>query len=91
MWITGQVVDGHGHALSGVMVEAFGLGAIGRRAAISNAQGQYVMQDLPPGAYTITFTRSGFTTLKRPIDRISNFVATINASLQTPMAARSSE
>lgn len=92
MWITGHVVDDRGQALSGVIVEVFGLGAIGRRAAISNVDGQYVMQDLPPGSYTITFTRSGFATLKRQIDRISNYVATINASLPTLVgAARSSE
>ena len=91
MWITGQIVDDRGHALSGAIVEAFGLAAIGKRAAVSNARGQYVMQDLPPGAYTITFTRSGFATLKRPIDRISNYVATINACLQTLVAARSSD
>ena len=89
MWITGQVVDDHGQALAGVIVAV--VGAIGRRAAISNAQGQYVMQDLPPGPYTITFTRSGFTTLKRQIDRVSNFAATINASLQTLVTSRSSE
>ncbi len=44
-----------------------------------------------PGAYTITFRRSGFATLKRPIDRISNYVATINARLQTLVTARSSD
>ena len=58
MWITGQIVDDRGHALSGV---------------------------------TITFTRAGFATLERPIDRISNYVATINACLQTLVAARSSD
>lgn len=89
MWITGQVVDDHGQALAGVIVAV--VGAIGRRAAISNSQGQYVMQDLPPGPYTITFTLSGFTTLKRQIDRVSNFAATINASLQTLVTSRSSE
>lgn len=42
-------------------------------------------------SYTITFTHSGFTVLKHQIDRISNFVATINASLQSLVTARSSE
>ena len=91
MWITGQVVDDHGRALSGVTIEALGLGPIGRRAAVSNTQGQYVMQDLPPGAYTITFTRSGFATLRRQIDRLSTYVATINACLQAGVVGRSSD
>ncbi|HTG89801.1 MAG TPA: carboxypeptidase-like regulatory domain-containing protein [Vicinamibacterales bacterium] len=91
MWITGQIVDDRGRALPGVTIEALGLGAIGRRAAVSNARGLYVMQDLPPGKYTITFTRSGFGTLRRQLDRLSTYVATINACLQTGVAARSSE
>ena len=49
------------------------------------------MQDLPPGKYTITFTRSGFGTLRRQLDRLSTYVATINACLPTGVAARSSE
>ena len=91
MWITGQVVDDRGRALPGVTIEAFGLGTIGKRAVITNARGLYVMQDLPPGNYTITFTRSGFATLKRQADRLSTYVATINACLQAGVAARSSE
>jgi len=91
MWITGQIVDDCGEALSGVIVEAFGLGAFGRRAVVSNAHGQYVMQDLPPGTYTITFTLTGFAPLKRPIDRLSTYVATINARLQRAVAVRSSD
>jgi hypothetical protein len=90
MWITGQVVDEAGRALSGVIVEAFGLEMI-RRAVVSDVRGHYVMQGLPPGAYTITFTRSGFATLKRQIDRLSTYVATINARLQTGIVARSSD
>jgi hypothetical protein len=90
MWITGQVVDEAGRALSGVIVEAFGLEMI-RRAVVSDVHGQYVMQGLPAGAYTITFTRSGFATLQRQIDRLSTYVATINARLQTGVVARSSD
>jgi hypothetical protein len=49
------------------------------------------MQGLPAGAYTITFTRSGFATLQRQIERLSTYVATINARLQTGAVARSSD
>jgi protocatechuate 3,4-dioxygenase beta subunit len=81
MWITGRVVDDRGGALGGVTIEVSGPPGIGRRAAVSDAQGHYVMQDLRPGAYTITFARPGFLTLHRT-DQLSTFVATINARLQ---------
>jgi hypothetical protein len=81
MWITGQVVDDRGRALSGVSIEASGSGAVTRRAVTSNAQGQYVMQDLRPGVYTLTFACAGFSTVHRESVDLSSWVATINATL----------
>ena len=83
MWMTGRVVDDRGRALSGVTVEASGPAAVNRRAVVSNAQGQYVVQDLRPGAYTVTFARPGFFTVQRNIVASWTFVATINAQLKT--------
>ena len=82
VWITGQIVDDRGRALPGVTVEVAGPTFVARRAAISNSQGRYVMQDLRPGAYTITFARPGFFTLERTTV-VAMFVATINAQLQS--------
>jgi protocatechuate 3,4-dioxygenase beta subunit len=82
MWITGQVVDDRGRALCDVTIEASGPRASGRRAAVTNAQGQYVLLDLRPGVYTLTFARSGFYTLERKTDALRTYVATINARLQ---------
>jgi protocatechuate 3,4-dioxygenase beta subunit len=82
MWITGQVVDDRGRALRDVTIEASGPPAAGRRAGVTNAQGQYVLQDLRPGVYTITFARSGFSTVERKTDALTTYVATINARLQ---------
>ena len=82
MWITGQVCDDRGRALPDVTIEASGTGAAGRRAGVTNAQGHYVLQDLRPGVYTITFARSGFSTLERTTDALTNYVATVNARLQ---------
>jgi hypothetical protein len=82
MWITGQVCDDRGRALPDVTIEASGTGATGRRAGVTNAQGHYVLQDLRPGVYTITFSRSGFSTLERKTDALTNYVATVNARLQ---------
>jgi hypothetical protein len=49
---------------------------------MTNAHGHYVLQDLRPGAYTVTFARSGFSTLERRTDALTTYVATINARLQ---------
>ena len=82
MWITGQVFDDRGEALSGVSVEAYGPEPIHRRSVISNIGGQYVLRDLPPGVYTITFSLPGYSTLERAAIDLSGYVATINAQLQ---------
>jgi protocatechuate 3,4-dioxygenase beta subunit len=91
MWITGQVVDDLGRSLDGVTIEVSGPPGIGKRAAVSNAKGQYVMQDLRPGAYTITFAHPGFSTLQRTTDQLSTFVATINVRLQATSLAAASD
>lgn len=88
MWITGQVVDDRGQALSGVSVEAHGPAPIHRRTVMSNNIGQYTLRDLPPGIYTITFALPGYSTLKRTAMDLSGYVATINAQLQTGGMAR---
>ena len=81
MWITGQVVDVRGRALSGVSIQAFGSGAPGPRTVVTNIQGQYVLQDLRAGVYTITFARTGFSTVERTTTALTSYVTTINARL----------
>jgi hypothetical protein len=82
MWITGQVVDDCGRGLRDVTIEASGPCGALRRATVTDAQGQYVLLDLRPGVYTVTFTRSGFSTLERSTDAPRSYVATIHARLQ---------
>jgi protocatechuate 3,4-dioxygenase beta subunit len=82
MWITGQVVDDRGRALPDVTIEVSGPHAPPRRGGTTNAHGHYVLQDLRPGAYTITFARPGFSTVERKTDVLTTYVATINARLQ---------
>jgi hypothetical protein len=81
VWITGLVVDDTGRALPGVTVQASSATSSATRCVVSNSEGRYVVQDLRPGAYTITFARPGFFTLQRRTF-VSLFVATINARLQ---------
>ena len=60
--IAGVARDATGAVLPGVTVEAASPALIEKsRTVITDAQGQYKIVDLPPGAYTVTFTGSSST------------------------------
>jgi hypothetical protein len=64
--LTGVVKDASGSILPGVTVEASSPVMIeGTRSAVTDGSGQYRIVDLRPGAYTLTFTLQGFSTLRR--------------------------
>src|SRR5438132_7097866 len=64
--IGGAVRDTSGAVLPGVTVEASSPALIERiRTATTDDRGQYLIVGLRPGVYTVTFTLSGFSTLKR--------------------------
>src|SRR6187431_309674 len=64
--ITGVVKDSSGAVLPGVTVEAASPVLIERvRTAVTDNSGQYRIAELLPGVYTLTFSLSGFTTLRR--------------------------
>src|SRR5437016_5514640 len=73
--IAGVVKDTTGAVLPGVTVEATSPALIEKtRTAVTDAQGQYKVLDLRPGTYTVTFTLTGFNTVKREgIELSSNF------------------
>jgi hypothetical protein len=64
--ITGTVVDATGSAVPNVEVKVVSEGTKLVRTAKSNGQGEYQLNDLPIGTYTVTFTITGFTTEKVP-------------------------
>ncbi len=64
--ITGTVVDPSGSAVPGAEVKATSEDTKLERTAQSNAQGSYVLNDLPIGKYTVTFTKDGFSTERYP-------------------------
>jgi len=69
--LRGVVKDQSGAVLVGVTVEAESPARIGGAAVeVSDAEGTYRFENLPVGAYTVTFTLSGFSTLKREGIRI---------------------
>lgn len=82
--IAGAVKDTSGAVLPGVTVEASSPVLIERsRSAVTDGMGQYRIIDLDPGVYAVTFTLTGFNTLKREgIELTGSFVATVNAELR---------
>src|SRR3989442_969943 len=81
--IAGVVRDASGGVLPGVTVEAASPALIEKvRTVVTDDQGRYNIVDLRPGTYVITFSLTGFNTLKREgIDLTSGFTAVINADL----------
>jgi hypothetical protein len=64
--IGGVVRDTSGAILPGVTVEASSPALIeGVRSAVTDSTGQYLIIDLRPGTYTVTFALPGFTTVRR--------------------------
>jgi hypothetical protein len=67
-----------------VTVEASSPALIERtRSAVADGAGQYRIVNLPPGLYTLTFTLTGFATVKREgVNLPANFTATIDADMR---------
>src|SRR5712671_5823949 len=64
--LAGVAKDTSGAVLPGVTVEASSPALLERtRTAITDGTGQYQIVDLRPGSYTVTFTLTGFATVKR--------------------------
>ena len=82
--ITGIVRDTSGAVLPGATVEAASPALIEKvRTATTDGNGQYRIVDLRAGEYTVTFSLSGFSTVKREgVALEGSFTATINADLR---------
>ena len=82
--ITGVVKDTSGAVLPGVTVEASSDALIEKsKAVVSDGEGVYRIVDLRPGTYVVTFSLTGFATIRREgIELPSEFTATINADMR---------
>jgi len=82
--ISGVVRDPSGGVLPGVVVEASSPALIEKvRSTTSNNEGRYVIGDLVPGAYTVTFTLEGFSVVRRESFTLtSGFTAQVNADMK---------
>src|SRR5712691_9631295 len=64
--ITGVVRDSSGGVLPGVTVEVASPAMIEKvRSVITDAAGQYRVENLRPGTYSVTLTLPGFSSVKR--------------------------
>src|SRR5262245_65025765 len=82
--IAGTVKDASGAVLPGVTVEAASPVLIEKtRTVVTDGSGNYRIEDLRPGSYTITFTLTGFSIVRRDgVELTGSFTATINAELK---------
>ncbi|HEY6506689.1 MAG TPA: carboxypeptidase-like regulatory domain-containing protein, partial [Vicinamibacterales bacterium] len=82
--IGGLVRDTSGAVMPGVTVEASSPALIEKvRTVVTDSAGRYLVVDLRPGAYAVTFTLPGFNTVKREgIELTSSFTATVNAEMR---------
>jgi hypothetical protein len=82
--IVGAVRDSSGAVLPGVTVEASSPALIEKtRSVVTSGTGQYAIENLRPGTYTVTFTLPGFASFKREgIELTGTFIANVNAELR---------
>src|SRR5688572_2266576 len=82
--ITGVVRDTSGAVLPGVTVEAASPALIEKvRTVVTDDSGQYRVENLRPGLYTVTLTLPGFSTVRRDgIELTGTFTASINAEMR---------
>src|SRR5215218_8527452 len=82
--IAGVVKDGSGGVLPGVTVEAASPALIEKvRSVTTDGTGQYRLVDLRPGTYVVTFSLTGFSTVRREnLELTGSFTASVNAELK---------
>ena len=87
--VAGTVKDSSGAVLPGVTVEAASPALIEKsRAAVTDGSGQYRIENLRPGVYSVTFTLAGFATVKREgIELTGSFTAAVNVDMRVGAVA----
>jgi hypothetical protein len=82
--IAGIVRDTTGALLPGVTVEAASPALIERvRTVVTDEQGNYSIEALRPGTYSVTFSLSGFRTFKREnVELATGVTVTANAAME---------
>src|SRR5450755_176867 len=63
--LEGTVTDGSGAVVDGAQINAENTATNSIRTTITNSTGAYSLQALEPGVYTVTITKTGFSTYKQ--------------------------
>src|SRR4051812_13629386 len=82
--IVGVVRDVSGAVIPGVTVEASSPELIEKvRTGVTDERGAYQIRELRPGTYSVTFSLTGFASVKRDDIRLpTDFTATVNADMR---------
>jgi len=82
--IAGVVRDASGGVLPGATVEAASPALIEKvRTVVTDSTGQYRLESLVPGTYTVTYTLPGFTTVQREgVQLQTGVTVTLNADMR---------
>src|SRR2546429_688957 len=81
--IAGVVTDASGAAVPNAAVTVKSTALMAERTTISGADGAYLFDLLPPGAYEVTVTSKGFKAFTEAgVVLTAGFTATVNAKLQ---------
>jgi len=79
--ITGRVIDNQALAVPGVTVTVEGPNLQGALSAVTSENGDYILPQLPPGTYTVTFALSGFGNQQRTIAVAPTQTVPLNVTL----------
>lgn len=86
--IKGTVTDVTGGVIAGAEVTARNLGTDVQTSTVTNEDGIYLLPNLPPGTYALTFRKTGFKELtQQSVTLISTQVAGIDITMQIGSAA----
>jgi hypothetical protein len=87
--IAGTVKDSSGAVLPGVTVEAASPALIEKvRSAVTDGTGQYRIENLRPGVYSVSFSLTGFSTVRREgVELTGSFTATVHGELRVGSVA----
>ncbi|MHB8486719.1 MAG: TonB-dependent receptor [Candidatus Acidiferrales bacterium] len=80
--IVGEIVDTTGARVPSAKIVARSLQTSFERQAISNAQGEFRLADLPPGPYRLTVSASGFMDATSNISAIVSSVQDVSVTLK---------
>jgi len=76
--ISGRVADNSGGVLQGARIELHPIGAI----AASNIQGEFFINDVTPGTFTVSITYVGFKDFTKQVTVVGGQIATVDAKLE---------